>query len=118
MVLSASLSRERFALLFAVMLVAASGNTAMQSLMPAIGRELGVADLWVAVAFSLSAIIWVVTAPHWARRADHRGRRALMRLGLYGFIGSMVICGSILAAGFYGLISGTLVFIVFVFGRT
>ena len=34
MVPAASLSRERFALLFAVMLVAASGNTAMQSLMP------------------------------------------------------------------------------------
>ena len=117
MVPAASLSRERFALLFAVMLVAASGNTAMQSLMPAIGRELGVADLWVAVAFSLSAVIWVATAPHWARRADHRGRRALMRLGLYGFIASMLICGGVLAAGLHGLISGTVVFVIFVFGR-
>ena len=57
------LSRERFALLFSVMLVAAAGNTAMQSLLPAIGRELGVADIWVAVAFSLSAVVWVVMAP-------------------------------------------------------
>ena len=39
------LSRERFALLFAVMLVAAAGNTAMQSLLPSIGRELGVPDV-------------------------------------------------------------------------
>jgi len=117
MIPAASLSRERFALLFAVMLVAASGNTAMQSLMPAIGRELGVADLWVAVAFSLSAVIWVLMAPHWARRADHRGRRALMRLGLYGFITSALICGGILAAGLHGLISGTVVFVIFVFGR-
>jgi MFS family permease len=114
---SASLSRERFALLFAVMLVAASGNTAMQSLMPAIGRELKVADLWVAVAFSLSAVIWVLMAPHWARRADHRGRRALMRLGLYGFIASSLICGGILAAGLHGLIPATIVFVIFVFGR-
>jgi MFS family permease len=114
---AASLSRERFALLFAVMLVAASGNTAMQSLMPAIGRELGVADLWVAIAFSLSAVIWVAMAPHWARRADHRGRRALMRLGLYGFIVSMLICGGVLAAGLVGLIPGTIVFVIFVFGR-
>jgi MFS family permease len=117
MVPAASLSRERFALLFAVMLVAASGNTAMQSLMPAIGRELEVADLWVAVAFSLSAVIWVLMAPHWARRADHRGRRALMRLGLYGFIVSALICGGILAAGLHGLIPATLVFVIFVFGR-
>jgi MFS family permease len=117
MVPAASLSRERFALLFMVMLVAASGNTAMQSLMPAIGRELHVADLWVAIAFSLSAVVWVLMAPYWARRADHRGRRALMRLGLYGFIVSALICGGILAAGLHGLISGTVVFVIFVFGR-
>lgn len=117
MVPAASLPRERFALLFAVMLVAASGNTAMQSLMPAIGRELKVADLWVAVAFSLSAVIWVLMAPYWARRADHRGRRALMRLGLYGFIASSLICGGILAAGLHGLIPASIVFVVFVFGR-
>ena len=112
-----SLSRERFALLFAVMLVAAAGNTAMQSLMPAIGRELGVADLWVAVAFSLSAVLWVVAAPHWARRADQRGRRALMRLGLFGFIASMLICGLVLAAGLAGLLAPMAVFFVFMLGR-
>lgn len=111
------LSGERFALLFAVMLVAASGNTAMQSLMPAIGRQLEIPDIWVAVAFSLSAIIWVVTAPHWARRADHRGRRALMRLGLYGFIGSMLVCGGVLAAGLAGLLPPLAVFLIFVLGR-
>jgi len=112
------LSRERFALLFAVMLVAAAGNTAMQSLLPAIGRELGVEDIWVAVAFSLSAVIWVVTAPIWARRADRRGRRALMRLGLYGFIVSMLICGLALAAGLAGLAGPMLVFTIFMLGRT
>ncbi|HWH22533.1 MAG TPA: MFS transporter, partial [Allosphingosinicella sp.] len=61
---AASLPKRRFALLFAVMLVAASGNTAMQSLMPSIGRELRIPDLWVAIAFSLSAVVWVFTAPH------------------------------------------------------
>ena len=112
------LSRERFALLFSVMLVAAAGNTAMQSLLPAIGRELGVADIWVAIAFSLSAIAWVVTAPIWAHRADRRGRRALMRLGLAGFIVSNLICGGALAIGLSGLAGPTLVFTLFMLGRT
>lgn len=112
------LSRERFGLLFAVMLVAAAGNTAMQSLMPSIGRELGIPDIWVAIAFSLSAVIWVVMAPHWARRADQRGRRALMRLGLYGFIASMLVCGLALAAGLAGLANPIMVFIIFILGRT
>jgi MFS family permease len=112
------LSRERFALLFSVMLVAAAGNTAMQSLLPAIGRELRIPDIWVAVIFSLSAVVWVVTAPHWARRADHRGRRALMRLGLYGFIVSMLICGVVLAAGLRGWLGPVAVFVIFMLGRT
>ena len=108
----------RFLLLFAVMLVAASGNTAMQSLMPAIGRGLGIPDVWVAVAFSLSAVLWVATAPYWAHRADHRGRRALMRRGLYGFILSMAICGAALAAGLAGTLSAGLAFLIFTLGRT
>lgn len=112
------LSGERFALLFSVMLVAAAGNTAMQSLLPAIGRELGIADIWVAVVFSLSALLWVVTAPYWAHRADRRGRRALMRLGLYGFIVSMLICGVVLAAGLRGALEPAAVFVIFMFGRT
>ena len=112
------LSRERFALLFSVMLVAAAGNTAMQSLLPAIGRVLGVADIWVAIAFSLSAVLWVATAPFWAHRADRRGRRALMRLGLYGFIASMLICGLSLALGLAGLIGAATAFFIFMLGRT
>lgn len=112
------LSRLRFSLLFCVMLIAAAGNTAMQSLLPAIGRELGVADVWVAVVFSLSAVIWVVTAPYWARRADRRGRRALMRLGLWGFIVSMLICGGVLAAGLHGLLGPAAVFLIFMLGRS
>jgi len=112
------LSRERFLLLFSVMLVAAAGNTAMQSLLPAIGRNLGVADIWVAVAFSLSAVVWVAIAPYWAHRADRRGRRALMRLGLYGFVASMLVCGCVLALGLHGWLAPTAVFVIFMLGRT
>src|SRR4029450_11325992 len=97
------LSGERFALLFSVMLVAAAGNTAMQSLLPAIGRDLGVADLWVAARFSPSVLVGVAVAPVWAHRPARRGRRALMRLGLIGFIVSMLICGGALAVGLAGL---------------
>jgi MFS family permease len=113
-----ALGKERFALLFAVMLVAAAGNTAMQSLMPAIGRALAIPDLLIAIAFSLSALLWVITAPYWARQSDKRGRRALMRLGLMGFIAAMLVCGLVLAAGIHGLVGPVAVFIIFVLGRS
>ncbi|UIJ45703.1 MFS transporter [Sphingomonas cannabina] len=106
-----------FAMLFVVMLTIAAGNTALQSVLPALGRSLGVRDSWVAVAFSVSALLWVVAAPFWANRSDRHGRRAMVLLGLTGFCLSLFLCGSFLAAGINGWIPGTLAFALFVIGR-
>ena len=46
-VAGSALTTPHFLLLYAAMLVAAAGNTALQSVMPAIGREIGIADFWV-----------------------------------------------------------------------
>ncbi len=101
------------AVLFAVMLVAAAGNTAMQSVLPAIGTRLGLADVWVSLAFSWSALLWVITAPRWAAASDRRGRKALMQLGLIGFSISMAACGLILWAGLSGWLGAGLCFALF-----
>ncbi len=112
-----ALSTPHFLLLFAAMLVAAAGNTALQSVMPAIGREIGIADLWVAIAYTSSAVLWVMLAPYWARMSDRRGRKALTLVGLGGFIVSMILCGIVLGAGLGGLMSGGLTFILFALFR-
>ena len=78
------------------MLVAAAGNTALQSVMPAIGREIGIADFWVAIAYTWSAVLWVALAPYWAEKSDHHGRKALTLMGVSGFIVSMLLCGIVL----------------------
>ncbi len=104
------MSTPNFLLLFTAMLVAAAGNTALQSVMPAIGREIGIGDFWVAVAYTWSAILWVLLAPYWARKSDHHGRKRLILVGLGGFIVSMTLCGFVLAAGLNGLASGAATF--------
>jgi MFS family permease len=96
---SGAIPPGRMALLFTVMLVTAAGNTAMQSVMPSIGTALAVDDVWISLAYSWSALLWVVCAPFWARRSDKRGRKAMMALGLAGFIISMLLCGLALYAG-------------------
>ena len=108
-----ALSRTHFLLLYAAMLVAAAGNTALQSVMPAIGREIGISDFWVAVAYTWSAVLWVLLAPFWAEKSDHHGRKALTLLGLSGFIVSMFLCGTVLHFGLEGAIAGGLTFILF-----
>ena len=108
-----ALTPLHFLLLYAAMLVAAAGNTALQSVMPAIGREIGISDFWVAVAYTWSAVLWVLLAPYWAEKSDRHGRKALTLLGLTGFIVSTLLCGIILHLGLIGLIGGALTFILF-----
>lgn len=115
---SSSLPKDRMTVLFLVMLVAAAGNTAMQSILPAIGTKLKIPDVWVSLAFSWSALLWVFTAPYWARMSDHRGRKALMSLGIVGFVSSMLLCGLILWAGLSGWIAASVTFILFAISRS
>lgn len=106
-----------FGLMFLVMLTIAAGNTALQSILPALGRSLKVADSGVAAAFSVSALLWVIAAPYWAKRSDRHGRRAMILLGMFGFAVSLGLCGLFLMAGINGWISGTAAFLLFIGGR-
>lgn len=108
---------ERLVLLFMVMMITAAGNTAMNSTLPAISATLKISDIWVSLAFSWSAILWVAMAPRWARLSDKRGRKSLMALGMIGFIASMALCGITLWFGLNGFIGSTITFILFALFR-
>jgi MFS family permease len=115
---TASLPTGRLALLFMVMLVTAAGNTAMQSVMPSIGTQLGVADVWISLAYTWSALLWMTCAPIWARRSDRRGRKAMMAIGLVGFIASFGLCGLMLWLGLNGWLSATATLLLFALCRS
>ncbi len=93
-----------FAILFVVMLINGAGNTALQSILPALGRTLKVPDSLIAGIFSVSAALWVVSAPFWAARSDKQGRKQMVLLGVAGFGVSMLLVAVILTAGIAGLI--------------
>lgn len=108
----------RVALLFVVMLVTAAGNTAMQSVMPSIGTALQVQDVWISLAYTWSALLWMICAPMWARRSDQRGRKAMMAVGLLGFIASFTLCGITLWLGLNGWLGATATLLVFALCRS
>jgi MFS family permease len=113
----APLAPGAFAIVFSVSFVMAVGNTGMQSVLPAIGREVEVPDALITAVYSLSALLWAVGAPFWAARADRFGRRPLMMIGLVGFAVSMLLCTAVIAAGSYGLIAPAVFFVLFLFAR-
>ncbi|RIX32380.1 MFS transporter [Sphingomonas edaphi] len=117
-VAGSALTTPHFLLLYAAMLVAAAGNTALQSVMPAIGREIGISDFWVTVSYTWSAVLWVTLAPFWARMSDRHGRKKLTLVGVGGFIASMALCGLVLLAGLEGALAGGLTFAAFAVARS
>lgn len=106
-----------FALLFAVMLITGAGNTALQSVLPSLGRSIGVPDVLIAAVFSVSAAMWVISAPYWAARSDRQGRRSMVLVGMGGFSISILLVGLLLTAGLLGWIGPLTAIIAVAFAR-
>ena len=94
-----NLRSPAFVILFAVSLIAAAGNMGLQSVLPAIGREFGLRDTLVSAAFAISALMWTLTSPYWARLSDRLGRKKVIMIGLSGFVASIGGFGLATTAG-------------------
>lgn len=113
-----NLRSPAFALLFAVSLIAAAGNMALQSVLPAIGREFRLSDTLVAGAFAISALMWTLTSPFWARLSDRLGRKKVILIGLSGFVVSMGGFGLAATSGLEGWLGAALAFALMAVART
>ena len=111
------LPRRAFAIISGVSVATALGNTGMQSVLPAIGRQIGFPDYLVAAIFSLSALLWAFSSPFWARQSDRSGRKPMMLVGLGGFMVSMICCGVVVGAGVRHLATPIVIFVMFLLAR-
>lgn len=112
-----NLRSPAFLLLCAVGLVASSGNMALQSVLPAIGREFNLPDTLIAAAFAVSALLWTLGSPFWARLSDTAGRKRVMMIGLGGFIVSMAGFGLAATAGLEGWLGAMTAFVLMATAR-
>ena len=109
--------RKAFAIIFGVSLATAMGNVGLISVLPAIGRSIGIPDPMVSAIFSLSALLWAFSSPGWARASDRYGRKPLMMVGLTGFLVSMLLCGVVVSAGLRHMATPLVIFIAFLLCR-
>lgn len=113
-----NLRSPAFAILFAVSLIAAAGNMALQSVLPAIGRTFGLRDTLVSAAFAISALMWTLTSPYWARLSDRLGRKRVILIGLAGFVASMAGFGLAATSGLEGWLAALVAFAFMAVART
>ncbi|MDP3080405.1 MAG: MFS transporter [Brevundimonas sp.] len=113
-----NLRSPAFAILFSVSLIAAAGNMALQSVLPAIGREFQLSDTLVAGAFAISALMWTVASPFWARLSDTLGRKRVMMIGLAGFVVSMTGFGLAATSGLEQWLGAIVAFVLMGVART
>ena len=111
------LDRRAFALIFAVSITTAFGNTGMQSILPAIGRELRIDDRLIVCIFSLSALLWGFSSPYWAKKSDQLGRKPMIMLGMTGFMVSMICCGFVVSVGLMHWAAPAIIFVLFLLSR-
>ena len=112
-----ALPRRSFAIIFGVSMATAMGNTGLISVLPAIGRSIGIPDVMVSAIFSLSALLWAFSSPGWARASDRYGRKPLMLVGLCGFLVSMILCGIVVSAGLRQMAPPLVIFVLFLLAR-
>jgi MFS family permease len=105
-------------ILFTVSLMAAAGNMGLQSVLPAIGREFRLSDTLVAAAFAISALMWTVASPFWARLSDRLGRKTVIMIGLGGFVVSMLGFGLAATSGIEGWLGAIVAFALMALART
>jgi len=109
--------KRAFAIIFCSSVATAIGNTGLISVLPLIGRSLAIPDEMVVAIFSLSAILWALSSPFWAKASDRYGRKPLMMVGLAGFMVSMTVCGVVVSAGLRHMAAPMAIFGMLLLGR-
>lgn len=112
--------RGAFLLLFFCLLAVGAGNTMLTSaVLPPLTRELKLPDWTAGAIFSLSAAVWVITAPYWGAKSNVWGRRRVAAIGMLGFAASMFFFALVSFVALMGWITNwILIFVLLLVART
>ena len=109
------------------------GQTVIYAVMPALGRELGLDTIQLWLPFfeqswqpgklaitslsAITALVFALVAPYWGRRSDSLGRKSVILIGLLGYTLGTLLFNLVAYAGFQGLITGGMLWLLLVLAR-
>jgi MFS family permease len=106
-----------FSILFVSLLCMGAGQSIIYTILPPLGRELGLGPFQVTTIFACSAAIWIFSSAFWGVRSDRWGRKPVMLLGLIAFAISFVAFASTMLLGLHHWLWAPLVFPLMIASR-
>ncbi|MBT5239501.1 MAG: MFS transporter [Rhodospirillaceae bacterium] len=94
------------ATLFYAVMIMVVGQAFLFTILPPIGRQVGMADYQIGLVMSVHGLFMLFTGPMWGAASETWGRRRVMIIGSFAFVISVVMFGLIVDAAISGLVSG------------
>ncbi|MGO1768992.1 MAG: MFS transporter [Microbacterium sp.] len=110
-------SRPQIPLLLSVVFLVYLAQMALNPIIAPLAREVGLAEWQIGVTISTAAIMVVVSSQFWGRRSQSWGRKPVLVAALVVAVVAMTAFAAVAAAGMRGVLTGGLLFALFVLLR-
>jgi MFS family permease len=94
------------ATLFYAVMIMVVGQAFLFTILPPIGRQVGMADYQIGLVMSVHGLFMLFTGPMWGAASEAWGRRRVIVIGGGAFVVSVVMFGLIVDAALSGLMTG------------
>ena len=109
--------RFAFFLLFASLVCVGLGQSLLFTVLPPLGRAMGLVEWQVGTIFAFSGAMWFLMSPFWGRKSDVWGRKPVVLLGITAYGISMTLFLVMVKVGMLGLLPLAIAFPLMVLAR-
>ena len=103
--------------LMLIILFVSMGQSVYWQTMPIIGREFNFSEIEINTLVSISAAMFIVFTPFWGRLSDRIGRKAVLLIGLSGYVLSNLIFLYSASLGLIGYVTGFSLLMILLIAR-
>ncbi len=100
-----------------IILFVSMGQSVYWQTMPIIGREFNFTEIEINTLVSISAAMFIVFTPFWGRLSDKIGRKAVLLIGLTGYVLSNIVFLYSAYLGLVGLFTGFSLLMILLISR-
>lgn len=103
--------------LMLIILFVSMGQSVYWQTMPIIGREFNFSEIEINTLVSISAAMFIIFTPFWGRLSDRIGRKAVLLIGLSGYVLSNLIFLYSASLGLIGYVTGFSLLMILLIAR-